>query len=233
MKPEPELGKPLPSLTLGLVAAMLLTSVVFAQTSSPSDSLPDSPSTARSRILRAQNLLPGRRPVAVSSNPDSGHPGLDQELSSGLSPLPADPVQSEAPNSPVPVPQTAMPEPGTRVPEMPAAVESQSESVAIEPVNPESAKPSPATLEAAHSGPLAAASQASTPHAPLGTAVAQPLQTTGVAASRPAGTAVAPAGQRRVRTILIRVGSLVGAGVAIGTTMALSQGSPGRPPGSH
>jgi len=68
---------------------------------------------------------------------------------------------------------------------------------------------------------------------PVGTAVAQPLQTTGIAASRPAGAAVAPAGQRRVRTILIRAGALVGAGVAIGTTMALSQASPSKPPGAH
>ena len=72
-----------------------------------------------------------------------------------------------------------------------------------------------------------------TPHEPLGTAAAESVQTTGVAASRPAGAALAPAKQRRVRSILIKVGALVGAGVAIGTTMALSQGSPSKPPGTH
>lgn len=75
--------------------------------------------------------------------------------------------------------------------------------------------------------------QQTLPREPLGTAAAEHLPTTGIAASRPAGVAVAPAKQRRVRSILIRVGALVGAGVAIGTTMALSQGSPSRPPGSH
>lgn len=75
--------------------------------------------------------------------------------------------------------------------------------------------------------------QQQSPHDPRGTAAAESVPTTGIAASRPAGAAVAPAKQRRVRSILIKVGALVGAGVAIGTTMALSQGSPSRPPGSH
>jgi hypothetical protein len=72
-----------------------------------------------------------------------------------------------------------------------------------------------------------------TQHRAFGTAAAESIPVTGVAASRPAGFAVAPAKQRRVRSILIKVGALVGVGVAVGTTMALSQGSPSRAPGSH
>ena len=71
------------------------------------------------------------------------------------------------------------------------------------------------------------------PHEPVGTAAAESVATTGVAASRPAGVAVAPAKQQRMRSILIKVGALVGVGVAVGKTVALSQGSPSRPPGSH
>jgi hypothetical protein len=70
-------------------------------------------------------------------------------------------------------------------------------------------------------------------HEPLGAAAAESVPTSGIAASRPAGAAVAPAKQRRVRTILISMGALVAAGAAIGTTMALSHGSPSKPPGSH
>jgi hypothetical protein len=81
--------------------------------------------------------------------------------------------------------------------------------------------------------PSAQSQQQQTPHEPVGTAAAESVEVTGVAASRPAGAAVAPAKQRRARSILIKVGALVGAGVAIGTTMALSQGSPSKPPGSH
>lgn len=71
------------------------------------------------------------------------------------------------------------------------------------------------------------------PHEPLGTAAAESMPTSGIAASRPAGAALAPAKQRRVRSILIKVGALVGVGVAVGTTVALSQGSPSKPPGSN
>lgn len=71
------------------------------------------------------------------------------------------------------------------------------------------------------------------PKEPMGTAAAETVPTMGVAASRPAGAALAPAKQRRVRTILIRVGALLGAGAAIGATVALSEGSPSRPPGAH
>src|SRR5712671_3720933 len=115
---------------------------------------------------------------------------------------------------------------------------------------PEAAQPqqsAPAKSSASQDPPLPSPSETSqpstpatqsqpqeqTPHEPLGTAAAESVQPSGVAASRPAGAAVAPAKQRRVRSILIKVGALVGAGVAIGTTMALSQGSPSRPPGTH
>jgi anti-anti-sigma factor len=64
---------------------------------------------------------------------------------------------------------------------------------------------------------------------PEGTAVAQPVIATGVAASRPAGAAIAPAKQRRARSILIKAGVILGAGVAIGTVVALSSASPSHP----
>lgn len=64
---------------------------------------------------------------------------------------------------------------------------------------------------------------------PVGTAVAPVTHPAGIAGSSPSGAAIAPAKQRRVRRIMIRVGILVGAGVAVGTVVALSHGSPGRP----
>ncbi|MHB8301987.1 MAG: hypothetical protein ACYDC6_03980 [Acidobacteriaceae bacterium] len=64
---------------------------------------------------------------------------------------------------------------------------------------------------------------------PVGTAAAPYEKTTGVAASRPAGAVIAPAKQKRARSILIRVGVLLGACVAIGTVVALSSASPSRP----
>jgi hypothetical protein len=68
---------------------------------------------------------------------------------------------------------------------------------------------------------------------PVGTAAAESVESTGVAASNPAGAAIAPAKQRRTRALLIKVGAVVGAGVAIGTVAALASGSPSRPPGAR
>jgi hypothetical protein len=68
---------------------------------------------------------------------------------------------------------------------------------------------------------------------PVGTAAAPFIKTTGVPASEPAGAAIAPAKQRRARSILIKVGAIMGAGVAVGTVVALSSTSPSRPPGAH
>jgi anti-sigma B factor antagonist len=71
------------------------------------------------------------------------------------------------------------------------------------------------------------------PQEPVGTAAAEFIRTTGVAASKPAGSAIAPAKQRRARSILIKVGAIVGAGAAVGAVVALSAASPSRAPGSH
>lgn len=67
------------------------------------------------------------------------------------------------------------------------------------------------------------------PQQPLGTAAAPYEQPNGITASRPAGAAIAPAKQRRTRTLFIRVGVLVAAAVAVGTVVALSSSSPSTP----
>ena len=76
----------------------------------------------------------------------------------------------------------------------------------------------------------ASSEQQQTSQKPVGTAAAPPEGAAGVTASRPAGAVIAPAKQRRARAILIRVGLLVGAGVAVGTVLALTRGTPSQPP---
>lgn len=68
------------------------------------------------------------------------------------------------------------------------------------------------------------------PQKPVGSAAAPPEGAAGITASRPAGAVIAPAKQRRERAIFIRVGLLVGAGVALGTVLALTRATPGQPP---
>lgn len=123
--------------------------------------------------------------------------------------------QQSSPGNETPAPsQTAPAQTDQPLPDSPSSVaEPQSQEKAPEQSPPSSAPPRA--------------------RQPVGTAVAEPITTTGVAASRPAGAAVAPAKQRRMRTILIAVGALAGAGVALGAVTALSKGSPSKPPGSR
>jgi hypothetical protein len=71
------------------------------------------------------------------------------------------------------------------------------------------------------------------PQRPVGTAAAEAPKTKGVTAAQPSGIAIAPAKQRRVRTIVLKVGAIVAAGAAVGTVIALTEATPSHPPGAH
>jgi hypothetical protein len=68
---------------------------------------------------------------------------------------------------------------------------------------------------------------------PVGTAAAEAPSASGVAASQPAGVAMAPAKQRRVRTVVLKTGAIIGAGVAVGSVIALTATTPSKPPGAR
>lgn len=68
---------------------------------------------------------------------------------------------------------------------------------------------------------------------PVGTAAAEGPRVSGVTAAQPAGAAIAPAKQRRVRTVVLKVGAILGAGAAIGAVVALSAATPSKPPGAR
>ncbi|HEX6822626.1 MAG TPA: hypothetical protein VF123_11255 [Candidatus Sulfotelmatobacter sp.] len=68
---------------------------------------------------------------------------------------------------------------------------------------------------------------------PVGTAAAEAPRVSGITAAQPAGIAIAPAKQHRVRTLVIKVGAILGAGAAVGTVIALTQATPSKPPGAH
>ena len=69
--------------------------------------------------------------------------------------------------------------------------------------------------------------------APEGTAAARSARTIGGPASKPAGSAIAPAKQKRSRSLLIKVGAIAGAGAALGIVYGLTRATPTRPPGAH
>jgi hypothetical protein len=126
-----------------------------------------------------------------------------------------------------------------------SSVQSQSpdandEKAKVEPSQPENLPNSPGSVRSQvaennspFSGQQSSSKEQQQTQEPAGTAAAESVETTGVAASKPAGAAIAPAKQRRTRSILIKVGALVGAGVAVGTVVALSSASPSRPPGAR
>ena len=126
------------------------------------------------------------------------------------------------------------------LPESPGAVHAQElgstqrmqaqSSAAAEPQSPTSqsspAEPAQPPSQTVQPSPTA-------PQKPVGAAAAETSKASGVAASQPAGVAIAPAKQRRVRMIAIRVGAILGAGAAVGTVVALTQATPSKPPGAH
>src|SRR5213076_2186350 len=65
---------------------------------------------------------------------------------------------------------------------------------------------------------------------PAGAATAEKVPTTGGAASRPAGVAIAPAKQHQTRSLLIKLGAVAAAGVAAGTVYGLSRSTSSTPP---
>jgi hypothetical protein len=68
---------------------------------------------------------------------------------------------------------------------------------------------------------------------PVGTAAAEAPKVSGITAAQPAGAAIAPAKQRRVRTMVLKVGAILAAGAAVGTVVALTAATPSKPPGAH
>jgi len=64
---------------------------------------------------------------------------------------------------------------------------------------------------------------------PLGAATAEGVTAVGGAASRPAGMAIAPDKQNQRRSLLIKIGLIAAAGIAVGTVYGLSKGTSSKP----
>jgi len=65
---------------------------------------------------------------------------------------------------------------------------------------------------------------------PSGAAGAKAAKVKGAPVAKPAGAAVAPARQHGHRSLLIKLGVVAGAGIAVGSVVALADRSPARPP---
>ena len=112
---------------------------------------------------------------------------------------------------------------------------------AVQPTAPSATQPStgdsqPQTSSSQTSDPQTLPSASvpdQKPQRPVGTAAAEAPVVSGTTAAQPAGVAIAPGKQHRARSIIIKVGAIVGVGVAVGTTVALTAGTSSKPPGAH
>ncbi len=93
------------------------------------------------------------------------------------------------------------------------------------PQNPES------STEALPASPASQSKPEQQMQQPLGAATAEGVPTVGGAASRPAGMAIAPDKQGQRRSLLLKVGLIAAAAVAVGTVAGLSKGTSGKPSG--
>ena len=191
---------------LGLLLSVLLSGVpaVWAQTQTP----PQSENSTKSADLPdSPGYTQAQQSTLAQAEPQSSQPPQSQ-------PSDSQPAASQAPQTqPADSPTSPTPQAQPRDSQPAASQTPQTDSQPSTAQQTQSAQPADQN--------------------PAGAATAQRGKTAGGAASRPAGAALAPAKQRNPRSLLIKLGLLAGAGVALGTAFALSQASPSRPPGAH
>ena len=126
--------------------------------------------------------------------------------------------------------QSAPPDPA-QAPLAPAPSARPADTNAVPPDAPSEVQRSqqPPTTTAAEAQPA----QPQRPANPLGTATAQKGTTRGGVASRPAGEAIAPAKQRQVHSLLIKLGLVAAGAAAVGTVVGLTRGTSSIPPGAR
>jgi hypothetical protein len=168
-------------------------------------------------------------PSAVFEKAPASGPGAVQRASPGALGS-AEPAYNELPDSPgVTLAKLQQADPGKNS-SAPSSGGQSPNPAASAPAQPTQDQPVPA--QPAPAQPVQAAPPPATPK-PEGTAAAGANPATGVAASQPAGMAIAPAKQHRTRTLVLRTGAILGAGVALGSVVALTQGTSSKPPGAR
>jgi hypothetical protein len=214
-------GLHLPVIAVGLVLALSMNSLAFAVSEEPTpaqstDQLPDSPGAVHNQSTQPVLSVPTPKKQSGQSVASVPVPTPAEHSLQPVPPMPPLPPEEQ-------LAQSTQAEQDLTSQDL-TSQNLTSQGVASEEQSSQNVPPIPAPQPQ---------QQQTSPKEPLGTAAAETVPTLGVAASRPAGAALAPAKQRRVRTILIRMGAVIGVGAAVGATMALSEGSPSKPPGAH
>jgi hypothetical protein len=181
-------------------------------------------------LIQAQQSVPAPPPAANSNAEDQQAPagtnGQTQPAPPSSAPA-SSPAQktrgvtvdpSQGPLEPVPA-MTPLPPDSAEPVSKPATAPADSSSETTPPAGQQGTQNLPANPQPQSS------------EEPVGAAAAEKGRTAGGAASKPAGTAIAPAKQGQMRSWLIRIGAIAAAGAAFGTVYALSHKTPSTPPG--
>jgi hypothetical protein len=135
------------------------------------------------------------------------------------------PLQQEQNQQPAPAQQTQPATPDSQPAQQPAT--NQQAQPATPAQQPDA--PAPAFASRSQDGAQAGDQEKRDAQNPVGTAAGPLTRPTGVAGSRPAGAAIAPSKQKRVKAIYIRVALIVAGAAAAGAVIGLSKGSPSHP----
>lgn len=188
-------------------------------------------------LLRAQQTNPSNPSTAQQPPETSQQPATTQQPAQtnatqpATTPAPATaPEQSAQPAPPAnqTQPQQQPPSPGTSV------------NPSQAPLAPVTTYPDASDTQQEQPSPNAAPQTTTVPEGPkpkpqtepVGAATAESVPTTGGAAAKPAGIAIAPAKQHQTRSLLLKIGAVAAAGAALGTIFALSHGTSSTPPGT-
>lgn len=160
-------------------------------------------------LLISFNLGAAQEAAAQQAAQSQQTPSGGVRLDPSIGPLtPGEPQSSRPaatqPSTPAPLPEAPQPQQSAAQPAAQSAAQSQQTPVVQQPV----------------------------PSQPLGAAAAEQIKTAGGGASRPAGNAIAPAKQHQYRSMLIKLGAVAAAGIAVGTVYGLSHATPSVPPHS-
>jgi len=202
-------------LILTLTFALCGAPELIAQSAAP---LPDAPSATR----------------LIAQNTTAQSPGVQPATNDAQAQQDAAPAQQQAPtqDSPKVVPVDPQKAAGTEDEQQPASENASSHEEGTKPVIPPADPAEVQKLENAQKQNEPQNAPVNERVNPLGTAAAEKGQTAGGGASRPAGVAIAPAKQKRSRSLLIKLGALAAAGAAVGTVYALSRGTSSLPAGA-
>jgi hypothetical protein len=188
-------------------------------------------------LLRAQQTNPStaQQPPETSQQPQqpaSTQPAQTDQTQPVTTPAPAAaPAQNAQPAAPANQTQPQQPaSPGTSV--NPSQAPLQPVTTYPDAAGAQQEQQSPNTAPAPQTTSVPEGPQPKKQTEPVGAATAESVPTTGGAAAKPAGIAIAPAKQHQTRSLLFKIGAVVAAGAALGTVYALSHSTSPTPPGT-